>query len=69
MQACLDETLKLKEEFELAQARVALQNELTMNRKFVINPACRPQKTKPLNLERECSQSVGMGNLSRMYEA
>jgi len=53
MRACLDETMKLKDEFEVAQTRIALQNELSMNKKFVNNHSARPKKAIPLNFERE----------------
>ena len=69
MQNNLEETQKLKELVEIEMTRVALQNELNMNRKYGANVQVRsPSLPQPLNLDREMTQKVGAANLKKMHK-
>jgi len=65
--SCIDETLQLREAIEIEQTKHALQNEMSLNRKFSNNMTVRPRNASPLNLEQELKQTVGDRHLVRMY--
>jgi hypothetical protein len=65
--SCIDETLQLRELIEIEQTKHALQNELSLNRKFISNSVVRPRNASPLNLERELKQTVGDYHLVKMH--
>jgi hypothetical protein len=68
MQNNLDESMKMRELIDIEQTRVALSNEVNMNKKFV-SKDYKPALVKPLNIDGEATKHIGAANLRSMFQS